>query len=317
MKTYWYLTRASGAVALILLTLALVVGIAAIGRVSTRRWPRFAIDGIHGSSSLLAIAFLVVHIVTAVLDSFAPISLLDAVVPFTASYRPLWVGLGAIALDLLLAVAVTSGLRVRLGHRASRAVHWLAYAAWPIALLHGLGTGSDLRQGWMTVVYAGCGAAVVIAVIVRVALGWPEHVRWRLAGLGALAGLALGVLLWLPRGRWDPTGPGAPAPQRSPGPGRADMTLPRLLKDVTSAPMPFERHLQVHGEPHTGLRGEELLAQLKRSGLRGRGGGSFPIVAKLQAVRRSRGAPVVLVNGCEGEPMSAKDRLLLYALPIW
>ena len=93
------------------------------------------------------------------------------------------------------------------------------------------------------------------------------------------------------------------------------MTLPRLLKDVTSAPMPFERHLQVHGEPHTGLRGEELLAQLKRSGLRGRGGGSFPIVAKLQAVRRSRGAPVVLVNGCEGEPMSAKDRLLLYALP--
>jgi sulfoxide reductase heme-binding subunit YedZ len=204
MKTYWYLTRASGAVALILLTVALVVGIAAIGRVSTRRWPRFAIDGLHRSSSLLAIAFLALHIVTAVLDSFAPISLLDAVVPFAGTYRPLWLGLGAVAFDLLLAVAVTSGLRVRLGHRAWRAVHWLAYAAWPIAILHGLGTGSDVRQGWMTAVYVGCGGAVAAAVVARIALGWPEHVRWRMAGLGALAGLALGVVLWLPRG---PLGP--------------------------------------------------------------------------------------------------------------
>jgi sulfoxide reductase heme-binding subunit YedZ len=204
VKTYWYLTRASGAVALILLTLALVVGIAAIGRVSTRRWPRFAIDGLHRSSSLLAIAFLALHIVTAVLDSFAPISLLNAVVPFTGSYRPLWLGLGATAFDLLLAVAVTSGLRIRLGHRAWRGVHWLAYAAWPIALLHGLGTGSDVRQGWMAAVYVGCGTAVVVSVVVRAALGWPERVRWRMAGLGALTGLALGVVLWLPRG---PLGP--------------------------------------------------------------------------------------------------------------
>jgi sulfoxide reductase heme-binding subunit YedZ len=220
MKTYWYLTRASGAVALVLLTLALVVGIAAIGRVSTRRWPRFAIDGLHRSSSLLAVAFLALHIVTAVLDSFAPISLVNAVIPFTGTYRPLWLGLGTTAFDLLLAVALTSGLRVRLGHRAWRAVHWLAYAAWPIAILHGLGTGSDVRQGWMTAVYAGCGAAVVVAVIVRAGLGWPEHVRWRLAGLGALAGLALGVAVWLPRG---PLGPhwarraGTPAKLLSPG----------------------------------------------------------------------------------------------------
>jgi sulfoxide reductase heme-binding subunit YedZ len=220
MKTYWYLTRASGAVALVLLTLALVVGIAAIGRVSTRRWPRFAIDGLHRSSSLLAVAFLALHIVTAVLDSFAPISLVNAVIPFTGTYRPLWLGLGTTAFDLLLAVALTSGLRVRLGHRAWRAVHWLAYAAWPFAILHGLGTGSDVRQGWMTAVYAGCGAAVVVAVIVRAGLGWPEHVRWRLAGLGALAGLALGVAVWLPRG---PLGPhwarraGTPAKLLSPG----------------------------------------------------------------------------------------------------
>ena len=204
MKTYWYLTRASGAVALILLTLALVVGVAAIGRVATRRWPRFAVDGLHRTSSMLALAFLALHIVTAVLDSFAPISLVDTVVPFAGTYRPLWLGLGATAFDLLLAVAVTSALRVRLGHRAWRAVHWLAYAAWPIAILHGLGTGSDLGQTWMAAVYAGCAGAVVIAVMIRIGVGWPDHVRWRLAGMGALAGLGLGVALWLPRGPLAP-----------------------------------------------------------------------------------------------------------------
>ncbi len=91
--------------------------------------------------------------------------------------------------------------------------------------------------------------------------------------------------------------------------------LPRLLTAVTQSPMPWERHLQIHGEPRTGLRPEELEAQIARSGLRGRGGGSFPMATKLQAVRRSRGTPVLLVNGCEGEPMSAKDRLLLACLP--
>jgi DMSO/TMAO reductase YedYZ heme-binding membrane subunit len=204
VKTYWYLTRASGAVALILLTLALVVGVAAIGRVATRRWPRFAVDGLHRTSSMLALAFLALHIVTAVLDSFAPISLVDAVVPFAGTYRPLWLGLGATAFDLLLAVAVTSALRVRLGHRTWRAVHWLAYAAWPVAIVHGLGTGSDVRQGWMVAVYAGCAGAVAITVMIRLGLGWPDHLRWRLAGVGALAGLGLGMALWLPHG---PLGP--------------------------------------------------------------------------------------------------------------
>lgn len=204
MKTYWYLTRASGAVALILLTIALIVGILAIGRVSTRRWPRFAIDGLHRTSSLLAIVFLVVHIVTAALDSFAPISLLDAVIPFAGSYRPLWLGLGAAAFDLLLAVAVTSALRMRMGHRTWRAVHWLAYGVWPISVLHGLGTGSDVHQGWMSAVYVGCAAAAAIAFIGRLALGWPDQVRWRLAGLGALAALALGVAVWLPNGPLAP-----------------------------------------------------------------------------------------------------------------
>ena len=203
-SAYWYLTRASGAVALILLTLSVVVGVAAIGRVRTDRWPRFAIDGIHRTGSLLAVAFLVVHIGTAALDSFAPIRLTDAVIPFAGSYRPLWLGLGALSFDLLVAVLVTSLMRARLGHRSWRIVHWLAYVAWPVALVHGLGTGSDVRLGWMLAVNVACTAAVLVAVVVRVLIGWPAHLRLRLGALGAVAGFALGLLLWVPGGPFGP-----------------------------------------------------------------------------------------------------------------
>jgi sulfoxide reductase heme-binding subunit YedZ len=155
---------------------------------------------VHRTASLLALAFLALHIATAVLDSFAPISLWDAVIPFAGAYRPLWLGLGATAFDLLLAVSVTSGLRGRIGHRAWRLVHWLAYAVWPVAVLHGLGTGSDATQGWMEAIYVGCGAAVTIALLTRIMLGWPERVRWRLASLGMMAAFVLGIAIWLPSG---------------------------------------------------------------------------------------------------------------------
>jgi sulfoxide reductase heme-binding subunit YedZ len=204
VKTYWYLTRASGAVALILLTLSVIVGIAAIGRVHSGRWPRFAIDGLHRRSSLLAIVFLLIHIATAVLDNFAPISLLDSVVPFVGAYRPLWLGLGATAFDLLLAVAITSGLRQRLGYGPWRAVHWLAYGAWPIAVLHGLGTGSDASQEWMTIVYVLCAFAVLVAALSRIAMGWPTAKSWRIISLAAIAAFGLGVAIWLPNGPLAP-----------------------------------------------------------------------------------------------------------------
>src|SRR5690348_10180995 len=105
-SVYWYLTRSTGAVALVLLTVAVVLGVLDVRRVSTPRWPRFVVDSLHRNASLLAMAFLAVHVLTSVLDSFAPISLLDAFVPFAGSYRPFWLGLGAVALDLLVAVTI-------------------------------------------------------------------------------------------------------------------------------------------------------------------------------------------------------------------
>jgi len=199
-SAYWYLTRSSGAVALILLTLALTLGVIDVGRWSSETWPRFVVDSLHRNVSLLALAFLCLHILTAVLDSFAPISLVNAVIPFTGTYRPFWLGLGALSFDLILAVILTSLLRRRMGHSTWRAVHWLAYASWPIALLHGLGTGSDVKSTWMLAVGIGCLIVVLGAVLVRVAAGWPAQLARRGAALGAAGVFTLGIFLWLPSG---------------------------------------------------------------------------------------------------------------------
>jgi sulfoxide reductase heme-binding subunit YedZ len=140
---FWYLTRGAGAVALLLLTASVVLGIVDFSRWRSDRWPRFVTDRLHRNVSMLALVIIALHIVTTVADGFTPIGLKDAVIPFLSPYRPLWLGLGALAFDLLVAVAVTSMLRRRLGYGAWRAVHWTAYACWPLALVHGLGTGTD------------------------------------------------------------------------------------------------------------------------------------------------------------------------------
>ena len=107
-SAYWYLARGTGAVALVLLTASVVIGILGSVRFVAARWPRFAIDAVHRDVSLLVLVVLVIHIVTSVLDGFAPITLLDGVIPFNSPYRPLWLGLGTLSFDLLVAIAVTS-----------------------------------------------------------------------------------------------------------------------------------------------------------------------------------------------------------------
>jgi|HubBroStandDraft_1064217.scaffolds.fasta_scaffold202335_1 sulfoxide reductase heme-binding subunit YedZ len=199
-SAYWYLTRSTGAVALLLFTLAIVLGVVDVERWSTARWPRFVIDSLHRNAALLALVFLAVHILSAVLDSFASISIVDAFVPFVGSYRAFWLGLGAVAFDLVLAVILTSLLRARMGFASWRAVHWLTYASWPIALLHGLGTGSDASSSWLLALTVVCTVAVLAAVLTRVIAGWRENVAIRSAALGGAGAFSLFLALWLPSG---------------------------------------------------------------------------------------------------------------------
>jgi sulfoxide reductase heme-binding subunit YedZ len=195
-RVYWFLTRSTGVVSLVLLTTSVLLGLLGTLRVSGRRWPRYAIEAVHRDVSLLVLAVLAVHIVTTVLDSFAPINITAAVIPFISSYRPVWLGLGALAFDLLLAVAITSLVRRRLGYARWRAAHWLAYASWPIAVLHGLGAGSDTRLWWMLALTAACTAAVAAAVCVRLARAERRLRGIRGPGLAACAGVVVGLAVF-------------------------------------------------------------------------------------------------------------------------
>jgi methionine sulfoxide reductase heme-binding subunit len=204
-SAYWFLARSTGAVALVLLTASVLLGVLGSMRFAAgRKWPRFTIDALHRDVSLLVLVLLVVHIVTSVLDGFAPITLLDAVIPFGAAYRPLWLGLGAVAFDLLLAVLVTSVLRRRFGYRSWRAVHWLAYASWPVAVFHGLGTGSDTRVWWMLVLTGACVAAVLVAVWARIAAIGPEHARLRRPALALSIAISLLLAIFVLAGPLHP-----------------------------------------------------------------------------------------------------------------
>ncbi len=167
-STYWYLTRATGAVALILLTISLALGVMDARRLHTTRWPRFVIDALHRNASLLAFVFVIVHVLTTVMDSFVSIPLSAAVIPFANSYKTFWLGLGAVSFDLMLAILITSMLRQRIGYTLWRAVHWSAYACWPIALLHTFGTGSDAGRPWLLALSIACIAVVLASVLARV-----------------------------------------------------------------------------------------------------------------------------------------------------
>jgi methionine sulfoxide reductase heme-binding subunit len=163
----WFVSRGSGLVLLVLFTAVVVLGVATRLGSSSTRWPRFAVAELHRTLSLFAVALLTLHVVTAILDPFVRIGWAATVLPFSSPYRTLAIGLGTLAVDLSGAVLVTSLLRQRIGQRVWRAVHWLAYLAWPVAFIHSLTAGNDLGVWWVGLVEWGCAAAVCAAVLTR------------------------------------------------------------------------------------------------------------------------------------------------------
>lgn len=167
----WYTTRGAGAVTLILLSTVVVLGILSTLRVQSDGWPRFLTTGLHRNLALMTLVFLSLHIVTAVVDPFTNLGWAAALIPFSSYYRTFWLGLGVIAFELLLAVVATSLVRGVMGHGAWRAIHWLTYAVWPVAVIHGLGTGTDTWSAWMLAITAACVAGVGMAIVLRLTSG--------------------------------------------------------------------------------------------------------------------------------------------------
>ena len=113
----WYASRATGVVSLVQLTIVVVLGVGVQRQGRLPGLPRFGVVALHRSMSLMSVVFLAIHVGTAIADPYVNIRLVDAVVPFLSSYEPMWLGLGTVAADLIIALIVTSLIRVRLGHR--------------------------------------------------------------------------------------------------------------------------------------------------------------------------------------------------------
>lgn len=164
----WYSSRATGAVTLVLFTAVMVLGMATAGRASAPVLPRAAVLRLHRNLSLTAVAFLAVHIGTAIIDGYVNLGVWDVVLPFRAGFDPFWVGLGSVAVDLLLAIGITSALRRYLSSTTWRVIHLTSYAMWPLALAHGWGiAGGDGHQRWMVLLDVAC-----IALVAGAALWW-------------------------------------------------------------------------------------------------------------------------------------------------
>jgi methionine sulfoxide reductase heme-binding subunit len=194
----WYAARAAGIVAYLLLTAVVLVGVGLAGKATVPRLPRFAVTDVHRFGGLLVGSFVALHVATIAIDAFLPFSPAQLAVPFLATYRPLWTGLGIVAAELLLAVAISNRLRTRLPYRAWRRIHYINFVIWIAATIHGIGAGTDSRAPWLLVVYALAIGLVAAIGSIRFAprlrsLGWraPAAVGTGVAVLGGVAARAI------------------------------------------------------------------------------------------------------------------------------
>jgi methionine sulfoxide reductase heme-binding subunit len=200
----WFLTRATGVIALALMTLSTVLGITASARFASARWPRFVTQGLHRNISLYVLVLTAAHVVTSVLDSFVRITVLESLIPFTGTYRWFWTGLGTLSSDLMIAAILTSLFRQRVGYGTWRAVHWTSYLCWPLALVHSLGTGSDTRKAWMVWFVLANVVLVLVALGARIAEGWPRRAVLRTTAVLVTACSVAVVVLWARQGPFAP-----------------------------------------------------------------------------------------------------------------
>ena len=202
----WYAARAGGIVAYVLLSVNVALGLAMTGKKSMKHWPRFALEDVHRFTGLLTGTFVVVHIVAIAIDAYLPFSIVSLAVPLLASYRPIWTGLGIVAAELLLALAFTNHYRnAKLTYRFWRRAHYVNFAVWAAATLHGMGTGTDRSTPWMLAIFAVAVGTVCGLTTWRV-LRRTSPARWSLRPAPVIASvLGVAVIATLGRGlRFQP-----------------------------------------------------------------------------------------------------------------
>lgn len=177
---FWYTTRATGFVALILFTLVVSLGTFVANRIGGTMVGRFELNELHRSVSIVAVVFLAIHIVSTVVDSFVPTGWISVLVPMTSAYKRVPVALGTVAFDLILAVWISSLLKVHIANRSWRFIHWFSWLAYASAIVHTLLSGTDSRSGLGLILVMFCAGVVAIAAIWRY-LGRPTRAFGRTA----------------------------------------------------------------------------------------------------------------------------------------
>lgn len=168
-EALWAFGRGTGIVALAMFTVSIVLGIVTRSGRPLPGLGRFGAADLHRTAALTGTALVAAHLGTLYFDPYAQLRLVDFLVPFLGVAKPLWLGLGTVAVDLLAVVTVVSLLRHRVGPIVFKAVHWATYLLWPVSLLHALGNGTDARSPWMIGFAAACTAAVGLSVLWRLA----------------------------------------------------------------------------------------------------------------------------------------------------
>jgi sulfoxide reductase heme-binding subunit YedZ len=206
----WYAARAAGLTAYLLLTGVLLAGLTMAAKKTFRGFPRFTVEDVHRFGGLLVGSFIAIHVITIAIDSWLPFSLQSLLVPFLSRYRPLWVGLGVAAMELLVALAITNHYRSRLQHSVWRRAHYFNFAVWGAATLHALGSGTDRSAPWAMGLYALSASTVAAAVVWRLARVRGMRYGSGFAGLAAalglllVVGLGIGPLHFRPK-QWNAT----------------------------------------------------------------------------------------------------------------
>ncbi len=196
----WYLSRAAGYVGLALLGVIGVLGIITAGNLQFPKGTKFLAPELHRSLSLLAIVVLAIHVGAAVADKYSFIGLKDVFVPFMATYRPIWVGIGAIAVDLGIAVVATSLLRVKMGYRSWKIIHWASYPIFALSVIHGLGSGSDSALWFSKVIYVAVGGLLILAIIARLLARTDLKLGKKVAFFGVSFAVPLLIIAWAASG---------------------------------------------------------------------------------------------------------------------
>ncbi len=165
-KAYWFVSRSSGVLAYLLLTLSVIWGLVQSGAILRPTIPPALALGLHNFLSWSSLVMSALHAVVLLGDNNPTMNLADIVIPFVGPYRPMWVGLGVVGIYLMLLVSVTFYVRSKIGQKNFRLIHYTSYAAFLLVAWHAMGAGTDTSA--LRLIYASSIGGVGLLTIWRI-----------------------------------------------------------------------------------------------------------------------------------------------------